>query len=86
MSRLFIAPYNMGSASAKLLSQALSAPRVTGDKLFRCTDLVINWGRSDLVIRGNPKIINHPTAVGKAANKLLTFQTLSGVVPTVDNQ
>lgn len=85
MNKLFITPYNMGSESARDLAPALGCLRVKAEKkIYRAH--IINWGRSDLVVHGAyNRIINNPHAVGLAANKLATFQTLQRAgVPTVE--
>ena len=75
--KLFIAPYNMGSESAKVLAQGLNALRINGDKSLP-TCAVINWGRSNLSLKGKPvKVFNHPYSVAMAANKIATFKRLT---------
>lgn len=72
----------MGSASAKDLGRALPALRTKATKRLKRDVVLVNWGRSDLVVRGMPKLIlNKPDAVARAANKLRTFErlTLRGV-------
>jgi glutathione synthase/RimK-type ligase-like ATP-grasp enzyme len=83
--RLYITPYNMGSESARDLAHGLQCLRVDASKRLR-DSVVINWGRSDLVVRGRVRrVINKPEAVRRAANKIETFRTLSMAgVPTVD--
>ena len=82
--RLFIAPYKMGSESAKLLARRLGVLRVKGTKSFRRSDVVLNWGNSSIDIRGG-RVLNSPTAIRAATNKLTTFQALKARgVPTVE--
>lgn len=83
--KTFIAPYKMGSLSAKNLSRTLGALRITGSKRLR-RSVVINWGKQDLALRGFcQKIINKPEAVRIAANKIETFKALSRAgVPTLE--
>lgn len=80
-----IYPYNMGSASAKALAEALGIKRIKHDGKalpIKERNHVINWGASR--IDRIPavdfyKILNHPAAVKKASNKLETFKALDGV-------
>lgn len=75
----------MGSESARDLARSLGCLRINAEKkVYRAT--IINWGRSDLVLRGaGNRIINKPEAVALAANKVSTFQTLNQHgIPTVD--
>lgn len=83
--RTFITPYKMGSESARDLARSLGVLQIKGEKRLR-TCVVINWGRSDLTLRGYvKKIINTPQAVAIAADKLRTFQVLQQAgVPTVE--
>jgi len=77
MHKLFIAPYIMGSESARDLARSLSCFRIDGSKKVYDAH-IINWGRSDLHINGSRnRIINSPQAVGLAANKIETFKTLT---------
>lgn len=78
----------MGSASVKKLKQALDAViiKLEGSKYrHKADDIVINWGnsrRSD-VLEGVP-ILNSPSSVAVATDKLRTFQALvEADVPTV---
>ena len=83
--RTFVAPYKMGSKSAKTLANSLLVKRVDGTKIFKPTDKIINWGKSTLAPRGNPTILNKPEAIRNAANKLRTFTLLKQAgVSTVD--
>lgn len=77
MSRLFIAPYKLGSESAKVLAHSLTCKRVDGTKIFRPNDVIINWGNSSLSPRGRPRIINRPDAVALAANKITSFKVFN---------
>lgn len=80
--RVRILPYKAGSASAKLLSEQLPAPRVKvdGTSKFRSrsTDIVVNWGSSDLPdnLLSAGTILNHPNAVALSSNKLTALTTL----------
>lgn len=83
--KTFIAPYKMGSESARDLARSLGALCITGNKRLR-TSVVINWGRQDLPLRGKvQKVLNKPEAVKMCANKIATFRALNAAgVPTLD--
>lgn len=84
MYNLKIYPYKMGSESAKTLSELLDAKRVrdSGRYTPKRGHTVINWGNgrapswlgtaSSRAVR----ILNNPSAVAVAGNKLSTFQAL----------
>ena len=80
MSRPVFYPYKMKSGSAKVLAQEFDAERVNPDGEFRNNFKrpIINWGNSQVpqwMKRWNNQVIlNHPTAVALATNKLLTFE------------
>ncbi len=81
--RIKIRPYKMASESAKAIAQALPAKRLRQHTRYipSANTLVLNWGGSAQVnTRG--KVINQPTAVAKASNKLTAFQVFknAGVV------
>ena len=85
--RFFILPYNMGSEGAKALSVELGCRRLFNDARsnykYRSGDVIINWGNSQINplypsrrgrgIQTPPHIINHPTAVAQACNKLIAY-------------
>lgn len=74
-------PYNMGSASAKALAEALGIKRIKHEgKPLRNLDVLLNWGASkvDREIWAG-RTLNHPRFVKRASNKLDTFKTLHGV-------
>lgn len=83
--RLYITPYKMGSESAKMLARGLNCLRVDGSKRLR-RSVVINWGRSDLVVRGMvTRILSKPEAVRRATNKIEAFRVMKAAgVPLVD--
>ena len=82
--RVFIAPYKMASESAKALAQSLGVLRVDGSKSFRRSDVIINWGNSNLNVT-NVNVINYPACIARATNKQTTFNILSTMkVPTVE--
>jgi len=76
---LFVAPYKMGSESAKLLAQALGVKRIDGTKIMPRNTTIINWGREDLTprTRGGLRILNQNASVSVAKNKLNTFSCLN---------
>lgn len=79
--KCIIYPYKMGSASAKLLARAFETKRVFPDGRYRLkpNHVVINWGSSTVPnwYRENYGVVlNKPSAVANAANKLKTFQIL----------
>lgn len=83
--RLYIAPYKLGSASAKALAASLQVKRVDGTKIFKPTDILINWGNAALNPRGNPRIINKPHAIMIARDKYKTLSRLKELgVPCVE--
>jgi hypothetical protein len=74
--RIKIAPYKMGSKSAKVLARSLGVLRVRDSYSPKRRDIIINWGKSTLRTQYPSQVINHPDAVRIAANKLLTYQAL----------
>lgn len=79
--RVRVLPYKPGSASAKLLSEHLAAPRVKtdGTSKFRSrpTDAVVNWGSSQLPTNlSEAMVLNSPSAVALSSNKLSALTTL----------
>lgn len=78
-----IYPYNLGSASARVLAQALGGKRVreNGRYRYRQRHKVINWGNPRLPSWGTPKamaaIWNKPQNVQLAASKIATFERLN---------
>ncbi len=83
MAKVFIAPYKMGSESAKALAGAIGALRIRTEKSkFKGNQnkVVINWGCSTLpeeVMKC--RVINRPDAVATAANKLKFFNKINEV-------
>jgi len=87
-SRVAIAPYKRGSRSAKLLRDELTRELgrnvlfIDPERVSLCkpSRIVVNWGSSE-VYDGRCRVINHPSAVFNASNKLqaLNIFTLSGV-------
>lgn len=75
-----IYPYKVGSASVKKLKTALNAKiiKLEGSKYrHRDEHIVINWGNSRTIpVVEGVEMLNMPTAVGIAANKLQTFEAL----------
>src|ERR1700722_1811881 len=78
-----ILPYKMASESAKDLAELLDIKRIRVDGTFRPKrgGLIVNWGLSRTPERLNTftNILNKPSAVNVAGNKLLTFQALQRV-------
>lgn len=73
----YLLPYKLGSASAKLLSQALGIKRIKGIKRLGSRATVINWGSSQLPSKLiGTKVYNHPVAVSKAINKAVALPTM----------
>jgi glutathione synthase/RimK-type ligase-like ATP-grasp enzyme len=83
MAKVFIAPYKMGSESAKALSQEIGALRIRNERSkFKGNPnkVVINWGCSKLSDEAMKcRVINHPDAVSIAANKLKFFNKINEV-------
>lgn len=78
MKRVLFAPYNMGSAGAKALAQSINAKRTKATKRLKRDVVLVNWGRSDLTVRGYPyKILNASDKIIRATNKLHCLQRLS---------
>lgn len=78
MKNLKLYPYRMGSESAKALAGLLQVKRVRGDGLYAPlpSTTIVNWGNGRAPNwRRNPRqMLNKPTAVNIASNKLLSFQ------------
>ncbi len=76
--KTYIYPYNKGSQSAKLLSEALNVKRLklVGRKFKGRPDkTVINWGSSKISDQAAAcKVINVPEAVMLSSNKLKSFE------------
>lgn len=70
--------YKIGSASAKALADTLNIKRIKPTFQRKLHHVIINWGKQSNTQVGfiQGKDLNSPSAVGKACNKLLTFQTL----------
>lgn len=84
---IYIAPYKIGSESARTLARSLGALRTEGNKGYTYPSSIINWGKSDLNVwgRGVRKIYNRPYAVRVAASKLISLTTFTNKrVPTVE--
>lgn len=76
----YVMPYKLGSISAKALATGLGLLRISGEKRLARRDTVINWGNRAIVPKsrwGEVKIINRPSAVACAINKLETFIKLT---------
>jgi hypothetical protein len=81
---LKIYPYKMGSESARALSDLLGAKRVrdVGRFIPKVGDVILNWGNGRVpswlgtAQTRRVRILNNPSAVNVAGNKLSTFQAL----------
>lgn len=71
---LKIYSYNRASASAKALAEGLQVKRVKNIENIRRSDTVINWGSSSLSCNAN--VINSPSAIYNAVNKLRAFRVM----------
>jgi len=94
-SRIRILPYKQGSASAQALADELEGKvlKLANSKFVpRHSDLVINWGNT----RPHPalacgqvfhqhvaKVLNDPTDVIRASNKLKFFQLMEELAPDI---
>lgn len=82
MPRVFLYPYSMASQGSKALAQALNVRRIYKDRNYqhRPSDTIINYGHGSLPDSVNPngpfRIINNPSAINRASNKLRAFQAL----------
>jgi glutathione synthase/RimK-type ligase-like ATP-grasp enzyme len=93
--RFILAPYKMGSASARLIRDRLRSlghtalcVRPDGRYRYRQGDLILNWGSSRtpewMTNEAVLHTLNKPHNVASASNKLQCFQTLfSSEIPTV---
>jgi glutathione synthase/RimK-type ligase-like ATP-grasp enzyme len=85
----FIYSHNPGSQGAKLLAEALNVRRIRheGSRVrLGQRDTVINWGSAGALpdhVRGAGRVLNSPTTVRVAANKLAFFDRVGGTVRTV---
>jgi hypothetical protein len=71
----FLYPYKDGSASAKALAAALNIKRIKreGSSFKPQGKVVINWGSSDCPYT-QARVLNDPSALQRATNKLTFFQ------------
>lgn len=81
MNKVWIMPYNMGSASAKALSEALGSKRVNKERTALRGSIdkkLINWGNTKLdnqeLLRCT--VINKPPIIKQVCNKLTFFQKI----------
>jgi len=87
MSRLVVQPYRKGSKSVNALSSYLGCKKllVTGSRFVgKTSDTVINWG-SQKEVRGNARVLNKPSAVYKASNKLVAFKCMQDEGVSIPN-
>lgn len=81
---MIVYPYKPGSESAKALAQALNIKRAKHHGKPLRTDVLINWGASQInreILAG--RILNVPQSVRNASNKLQAFKMMEGRVATV---
>lgn len=82
-SELKLYPYNLGSASSRALANELGITRIKPENSrynFRPNHLIINWGNSNLstnLTEAEGRILNHPSSIGTASNKLNTYHAFS---------
>lgn len=84
MYNLKLYPYKTGSESATELAKVLEIMRVKPDGNYvpKIGHKVVNWGQgrvpawNDLAVRRGVSMLNKPTAVNVAANKLTALQAL----------
>lgn len=80
--RVRIHAYKTASKAAKALAEVLNVKQIATNTKFkpRVGDLLINLGSSELRVpqRDGVTIVNHPSAVALAANKVLFFRALKG--------
>lgn len=81
VKKLYIKPYNGGSASAKKLAEALECKRIKQEGsayVGKASHVLINWGNSQLDERQNgaAQILNKASAVKDATNKLVAFRLM----------
>jgi glutathione synthase/RimK-type ligase-like ATP-grasp enzyme len=80
-----IYPYMNGSKSAKALAEGLGIKVLLREGKAMRRHKIINWGCSKILRDVGEDILNHPGAVGHAANKLVTFELFRDAeVPTVE--
>ncbi len=84
MSRVVIYPFKLASASSKAIAEALKRNeqktlRVYPDRNYvnRGDDFIVNWGNANEPEWAYQNILNTPTAVATAVNKLETFVKLT---------
>ena len=77
---LYVWPYKLGSKSAAALAQRLACKRISGDKRVRSYSKIVNWGSGrdvEILNQRTLSILNPPSAVNNARNKLVTLRILS---------
>ncbi len=82
--KLVFYPYKMFSQSAKLLAKSLMSKRVlpNGNYVPKRKHIIVNWGSSatpkwwGYIASRNVEVLNPPSAVQTAKNKLTTLQRL----------
>lgn len=78
MKRVMLAPYIIGSRGAKALAQGIGAKQTKAQKRMRPDIVLVNWGRSNLDVRGRPyRVLNPAGSVVRATNKLSCLNRLA---------
>lgn len=78
MKRVLLAPYKLGSRGAKELARGIGALRTAATKRLKRDVTLVNWGRSDLQVRGYPfKVLNPSHKIVLATNKLSCLNRLA---------
>jgi len=85
MKRILVAPH-APSNGARDLARGVGGKTTKAEKIFKRDVVLVNWGRSDLNVRGRPhRVLNNPRAIATASNKLTCFQAMKARgVPCVD--
>ena len=77
MKRLILYPYDIASGSAIKIQSVLKGLRVHPDGKYKVkkNDFLVNWGNSNIPKWLNDRpILNHPSAVANAINKIKAFE------------
>lgn len=87
--KVFVYPYKQGSASAKVIKDAVDGKliRLRGSMYRHDPDnhLVVNWGSQSKSLAGMRNVLNEAAAVKRASNKIVAFRKMEEAgVPTVE--
>lgn len=74
---MLLYPYKKSSQSAKALAKALGIKRARRDGGLIKTDVLINWGSSEILRETSAVVLNRPVSVAVACNKLSTLNVLA---------